>query len=65
MSLERALHKKYNRIPMVVVQRLASNNVKRCVGALGLTEIINDTDTMLLLRRDPCAIRRGLLRYEK
>ena len=35
MDLERALHKKWNLIPMAVVQRFILSRMKRCVGAGG------------------------------
>ena len=35
MDFERAQHKKCNRIPMVVAQRLILSMKRRCVGASG------------------------------
>ena len=43
MDLELVLHKKCNRIPFAVVQRLNSSRMRRCVGAWGVTEVITDT----------------------
>ena len=44
MDLERALHKKCNRIPMTVIHRLISSRKRRCVDDLGSTEFITDTE---------------------
>ena len=45
MDLERALHKKCNRIRMAGVQGLTASRMRRCVGVLGgLTEVITDTE---------------------
>ena len=36
MDVERTLHKKCNRSPMVVAQRLISSMMRRCVGVCGV-----------------------------